>query len=223
VLRESTFSKSKSLKNLNLLTFLRSWWFWIPLVYGVGVVGMLSPYREIFLILTPFQLIGTAVVLLVKHNDVRKKEVIFFILTALIGFGVEVVGVQTGLIFGHYQYGSALGFQVAGVPLTIALNWFIMVYITGWGLGRIMREFQPFVGALMMTGIDVIIEQVAPKLDFWAFEGESVPIQNYIAWFVIGYGLHFLGGRMGVRYHSKTAPMVSASLFGFFLLLRYLL
>lgn len=173
--------------------------------------------------LTPFQLIGTAVMLLANHSDIHKKEVVFFILTALIGFGVEVVGVQTGLIFGHYQYGSALGFQIAGVPLTIALNWLIMVYITGYLFRRMGREFQPFAGALLMTGIDVIIEQVAPKLDFWTFAGESVPIRNYIAWFVIGYGLHFLGGRMGVRYHSKTAPMVLTSLFGFFLLLCYLL
>jgi putative membrane protein len=189
----------------------------------VGVLGMLSPYRDLFLKITPFQLIGTAAVLLLNHSNIRKKELIFFILCALIGFSVEVVGVQTGLIFGHYQYGSALGFQIAGVPLTIALNWLIMVYITGQAFRRIRREFQPLAGALLMTGIDVIIEQVAPKLDFWVFEGESVPLQNYIAWFVIGYGLHFLGGRMGVRYHSKTAPMVLASLFGFFLLLRFLL
>lgn len=217
---EPTFSDKNSLSPLN---WLRSWWFWIPLVYGVGALGMLSPYQDLFLMLTPFQLIGTAVVLLVYHSDIRRKEIVFFILCALIGFGVEVVGVQTGLIFGNYQYGSTLGWQIAEVPLTIALNWFIMVYITGWGFRRIMREFQPFVGAFLMVTIDLSIEQVAPKLDFWAFAGESVPIQNYIAWFVIGYGLHFLGGRMGVRFHSKTAPMVFASLFGFFLLLRYLL
>lgn len=220
MLRESTFSEQKS---RTPFTFLRSWWFWIPLVYGVGVLGMLSPHKDLFLKITPFQLIGTAIVLLAYHNGIRRIEVVFFILCALIGFLVEVVGVQTGLIFGNYQYGSTLGFSVAGVPLTIAVNWFIMVYITGWGFRLIMREFQPLVGALMMTGIDVIIEQVAPKLDFWAFAGENVPVQNYIAWFVIGYGLHFLGGRMGVRFHSKTAPMVFASMFGFFLLLKYCL
>jgi putative membrane protein len=45
------------------------------------------------------------------------------------------------------------------------------------------------VAALLVTGIDLLIEQVAPKLDFWQFEG-GPDLQNYLSW--IGVSLsHF--------------------------------
>ena len=36
--------------------------------------------------------------------------------------------------------------------------------------------------ALLVTLIDLIIEQVAPKLDFWQFEGGLPGLQNYLSW-----------------------------------------
>jgi putative membrane protein len=44
------------------------------------------------------------------------------------------------------------------------------------------------VAALLVTGIDVLIEQVAPKLDFWQFEGGLPDLQNYLSW--IAFFLH---------------------------------
>jgi len=33
---------------------------------------------------------------------------------------------------------------------------------------------------------------VAPKLDLWAFEAETVPLQNYLAWFGLAVLFHTL-------------------------------
>ena len=33
-----------------------------------------------------------------------------------------------------------------------------------------------------MIFLDLLIEPIAPVLDFWAFEGENAPLQNYIGW-----------------------------------------
>ena len=41
-------------------------------------------------------------------------------------------------------------------------------------------------GAILMIGLDLLIEPVAPLLGFWIFDLQKVPLQNYLGWFVIG-------------------------------------
>ena len=53
-----------------------------------------------------------------------------------------------------------------------------------------------------MTAMDVLIEPVAIELNFWSWEGESVPMSNYIAWFV----LSTLFTRITASGHAKN-PM----------------
>ena len=36
-----------------------------------------------------------------------------------------------------------------------------------------------------MMLLDIIIEVSAPRLDFCEFENNTIPLKNYIAWFVI--------------------------------------
>jgi putative membrane protein len=47
------------------------------------------------------------------------------------------------------------------------------------------------VAALLVTGIDLLIEQVAPKLDFWQFEGGLPDLQNYLSWIGVAF-LHLI-------------------------------
>lgn len=60
------------------------------------------------------------------------RKAIFFVVTTLaIGFGVEVLGINTGMVFGgKYAYGDLLGEKVLGVPIVVPLVWFIISYIT---------------------------------------------------------------------------------------------
>jgi putative membrane protein len=45
--------------------------------------------------------------------------------------------------------------------------------------------------ALLMVGLDVLIEPIAIELDFWTWAGGYVPFQNYVGWFVIAFVLQF--------------------------------
>ena len=38
----------------------------------------------------------------------------------------EILGVKFGVIFGDYEYGSALGLKIFDVPLLIGANWAIL-------------------------------------------------------------------------------------------------
>jgi putative membrane protein len=39
-----------------------------------------------------------------------------------------------------------------------------------------------FVAGTAITLLDLIMEPVAIHLDFWTWEGEGVPLQNYLTW-----------------------------------------
>jgi putative membrane protein len=43
------------------------------------------------------------------------------------------------------------------------------------------------VAALLVTLIDLVIEQVAPKLDFWQFEGGLPSLHNYLGWIGVAF------------------------------------
>ena len=43
------------------------------------------------------------------------------------------------------------------------------------------------VAALLVTLIDLLIEQVAPKLDFWQFEGGLPGLHNYLGWIGVAF------------------------------------
>lgn len=163
-------------------------------LYAAGLVGLLTHYRLYFLTLTPLTLLLTALLLLVHHTPRDKRLVLYGLLTGLIGFGVEVVGVRTGLPFGHYYYGATLGWQVGDVPLIIGLNWLVLTYT----VGNILRQLpvnnliRGFLGAGMLVGLDVLLESLASRLDFWHWPQGMVPLLNYVGWYGVSWGLLML-------------------------------
>lgn len=162
--------------------------------YTVGTIGIsLNPVE--FASLTPFNLILTLVIALWLHP---KKDIFFFVQLFFIFFAsysLEYVGVNTGLIFGNYAYGESLGTKIGNTPLLIGVNWIIVVYSSLHLVQTVSKKLNfklhalsaAGFGALLMVILDILIEPIAPKLDFWAFENLVVPIQNYTAWFFFGF------------------------------------
>jgi putative membrane protein len=118
-----------------------------------------------------------------------KKFLIAFFSIAFLGFIIEVIGVKTGLVFGKYSYGDGLGFKLLDVPLIISINWAMLIFA---GIRIVSSIFANkivslAVAALLVTLIDLVIEQVAPKLDFWQFEGGLPGLHNYIGWIGVAF------------------------------------
>lgn len=117
-------------------------------------------------------------------------------LSAVTGWAVEWLGVRTGLIFGTYQYGQTLGWKVDGIPLTMALNWLILVMaaseLAHWSL-RGSKLGHPWwmagLAASLMTGLDFWLEPVAMHLDFWQWAEGLIPVQNFVAWWLVSFPL----------------------------------
>lgn len=102
------------------------------------------------------------------------------------GFLVELIGVQTGVLFGNYTYGSALGPKLYGVPLIIGINWMAIVLASIGVVGyfKLNNWFTAILAGGLSTVMDYLIEPVAIRYDFWSWSGNSIPTWNYICWFI---------------------------------------
>jgi len=157
--------------------------YFLILVYISGSIGfVVNP--TFFSPFTPYTLLLTCFVFLIHSPLADKKFLVAFFSIGFLGFIIEVIGVKTGLIFGKYSYGDGLGFKLLEVPLIISINWAMLIcagirIISGIFANKIIILF---VAALLVTLIDLLIEQVAPKLDFWHFEGGLPGLHNYLGW-----------------------------------------
>jgi putative membrane protein len=172
-----------------------------------GLVGILSPAQDWFLVLTPINLLLSFLIMVININEDYLKITLALLIPFLLGFITEALGVNYGLIFGDYSYGENLGFKVFGVPLIICINWAMLTAISA-DVAKFFHKnifVSSFVGALIMTILDLIIEVSAPRFDFWEFNGGVVPIQNYLGWFFTAFVAH-----LGYQYFKiKTNSPIS--------------
>lgn len=161
---------------------------WIALIfYGVGLTGMIIA-PESFIPLSAMNLLLMVSLLFLDGLTVIK-GVIFF-LVAVLGWGIEWVGVHTGMPFGIYQYGNGLGWKLDDIPLIIGGNWVLMSWMSvesiRWAFPEWTKWKWAWASALIMVIMDVLMEPVAPTMDYWMFQLNWVPIQNYLAWGWLG-------------------------------------
>lgn len=161
--------------------------FIVLVFHLVGAIGTLLPAtRDLVLPLTPLNLILSTGILIYGHRDHLKPLTLFFIISFLIGFSIEVVGVKTGFPFGEYTYGSILGFKFLEVPLTIGLNWFMLSYLFGMLAARVFTSTitRILAASVGMALLDFLLEPVAIHLGYWTWGG-SVPLENYLSWLLV--------------------------------------
>jgi putative membrane protein len=167
-------------KNINLI---------LVCVYTVGVCGLSTPsLRGLFIFLTPVNILMASAILLLYHQPFTTKFILHSVAIAISGFLIEWAGVTTGVIFGAYSYDEGLGAKLIDVPLIIGLNWFFMVYTTCViaGFFKIPMWLKAVLAAFLMVIYDLALEQSAAALNMWTWAGSVIPLQNYVAWFLIG-------------------------------------
>lgn len=161
------------------------------IIFFVGIVGHLfGPLRNLMLLLTPATLLLTGlIVLFYSYKSSTNNFLLWAAFTYIITFLLEVIGVKTGMIFGEYNYGSTLGIKLFDVPLIIGFNW-VFVILGSIAISRLLTNniFLPsLISALIAFIFDLILEPIAIKLDYWSWSEGIIPIQNYLAWFVIAF------------------------------------
>lgn len=196
----------------------------VVIFYLVGAIGILSKnFNELFLSLTPYALIFTFIILMLYHNTTNpKKNILLFSIIYFLGYLIEVIGVNTGYIFGEYQYGNSLGLKFLGTPLIIGLNWLFLVYVSLQVVDRLFKNniIVILISSFVMLLYDIILEQIAPSLDYWYWKDNIVPLQNYIDWFFIAIVFNSLVKIFKLSFENPIAKTILFTQFFYFIVLN---
>jgi putative membrane protein len=210
------------------------------IIHISGLIGiLLTSYKDWFLRYTFINLLLMAVLLIVTNQQKNKNFFLFLIIVCIAGFGAEVLGANTGLIFGRYTYGKVLGIKLFNVPLIIGINWFIIIYCTGmftqayenYMLKRINKSGVSISKQLTLISFivdatflavlfDFILEPVAVKLGYWQCENDTIPIYNYISWMLVSALLLMVFRKLNAGKRNIFAVHLFIIQVLFFLVLR---
>lgn len=173
-------------KFLKLLTGI------LLVMFPVGLFIMFSGMGKQFLWTTTIFLGLEAIImlfLLIKISDMLS-AISGAVIILFISFFIEWYGVNTGLPFGSYAYTDVLQPKLYGVPVAITFAWFVVTssslvvskYFGGSGFSI------AFISGALILATDVLLEPFASFVNsYWQWESFRIPIQNFLAWFVLGY------------------------------------
>ena len=177
-----------------------------------GAIGILFWSPQWFINMTPFTLLMYFLILYYRNWGDRKK-IIFLILTFSLGIFSEIIGVNTGLIFGSYEYGQTLGFQIMNVPMVMGIIWVNTTLICGTiaNQAKVQMPLRILIAISLMLLLDAFIEPIAPRIDMWRFDHENglAPLSNYITWAAIALPLQ----SYFIFYKLKFDIALSSSLY----------
>jgi len=157
---------------------------------------------------------GSREVLRLKHF--KQKFLLWGLFVIVASFLLEFIGVQTGAIFGEYFYLDTLQPVLGSVPLVIGFAWLGMIISSIALAQRITysRTKSHFLVALLaavfMVIFDFFMEPAAMKLGYWRWTENTIPLRNYLAWFVFGGIFSYIGVRLGLFKRKISIVAVHA-------------
>ena len=196
-------------------------------IYLVGAIGHLIPATlPLILSTTPYILFGLGLVVL--GPILRGKSLAFWLWsvgTCAFTFMLEAIGVATSKIFGPYTYGAVLGPKLWGVPILISLNWLLVIIGAVSLTSRRVKNpvlFVIVIGILTLL-FDYVMEPVATKLGYWQWHTTSIPLQNYLIWFLVGVVSTGWYRILHLRMESRMAATYMLVQMAFFVVLHVFL
>jgi putative membrane protein len=195
---------------------------WVLILFHLIGLGLFL-YPDRIEGLSGFNMLLCAVLVFFSSDNWRTEA---YLLLGIIvgGFTVEAIGVNTGLLFGTYEYGSELGPKICGVPLVLGFNWYCVVAACAhlflrWFPSNIPLIIKAIIVGLFCVILDYFIEPVAMKYNFWDWENSIIPMYNYVCWFVFAtlFASVYL---QKVKRLNSTAHFLFYIWLGFFFILN---
>ncbi|MVN23225.1 carotenoid biosynthesis protein [Mucilaginibacter arboris] len=197
----------------------------IVLFHFVGLIGFFVPFLQpLFLQLVPFHLLLMLFLVLINHHGRFFKLLLFALIIITAGFAAEWTGVHKHWLFGNYVYGKTLGFKVDEIPLIIGINWFLLIYSTSVLLQKLSVKtvaLKVISGSVILVLLDLILEPVAIRFDYWNWLTDAVPVKNYICWCIVSLSLLTVFQYFNFRFQNWVAPVLLLVQFVFFAVLNF--
>ena len=181
------------------------------LVHVSGAIGIGFFNRQFFVGFTALNLFLMFLLLMWNEAELNIKLLKAFLFAFFVGILTEMIGVNTGWLFGSYHYGSVFGEKIKGVPILIGLNWFCIVYASYQIAISLSNKLKfNWVGTSLMTStiatiFDWIMEPVALKLGFWQWQDNEIPIFNYMSWFGVSFLVALFFSWLGIKKTNRFA------------------
>jgi putative membrane protein len=191
----------------------------LGIFYLVGLIGLSIPeYKQLFIDLSPYHLLLTFVVLYLSRKTKVDYFSLFAFLIFFLGMLIEILGTQSGLLFGSYKYGEALGLKFYGVPLIIGVNWAVLVVCCSTWMSTLKFSIwvKSILAAALMMVLDIIIEPIAVEFDYWTWEGGEIPLYNYFCWFALSLPMHYSFLKWKLVENNPVPKAIAVMLFVFF-------
>ncbi len=199
----------------------------VLVLHAVAMVGILSPWTEQFVLLTPFHLCFSLLLVLKRDDGNGNKLYSALLQISFVSFLIEIIGVNSDLLYGKFAFGDSFGPKIAGTPAIIGIVWSLFTLTSVQTTTMLVKN--RFVGAtvsaLLITGMNWMMEPIAPKLGFWHWNEASheAGLHDYIGAFIQGWAFSFwlltrvknLNNIVGLAFLLIQA--------GFFVILRNLL
>jgi putative membrane protein len=208
------------------------------LFHTIGFIAIVFFKSESILRSTPINLLLMFVLLLWTQREKNYFFWLFVLLTVIIGIAVEMIGVNTKLLFGDYSYGNVLGYKMNNVPLIIGINWCLIIYCCGVSIHTLLSKAIKKVsaetgtapmtlkalsviidGATLAVFFDWLMEPVAVQLGYWKWAGD-IPFYNYLCWFIVAVVLLAIFHFCRFNKQNKFAVHLLMIQVMFFLLLK---
>ena len=209
------------------------------LFHAIGLLGILFFNRQFFVQATALNLLLMFLLLVWTQKEKNGFFLLFVAAAIALGLAAEIIGVNTGALFGDYSYGNLLGPKFMKVPLIIGINWFVIIYCCGISIHTLLMKAisrisfetktKPMAlkaisvivdGASIAVFFDWIMEPVAVKLGYWKWHDGTVPFYNYVCWLMVSNIILAIFHFSRFNKQNKFAVNLLLIQMMFFLLLR---
>lgn len=114
------------------------------------------------------------------------------LISSVMGFAFEYLGLSYGIPFGSYTYLKFRGFTIFGVPVPVIIAWGVYTYTcylaaSHLSYGKVKILITSFLMVLLDSGLDPVMVE----LGVWEWrsgrgpEWFGVPLSNFLGWFVV--------------------------------------
>jgi putative membrane protein len=147
------------------------------------------------------------------HKQIDARFAAYALIVYVSSFVLQAIGVRSGNIFGPFFYGNSLGITVFETPLIIGLIWLLLSYSASATIGFFVSKWpviktsvaKALLASCLMLVVAFLIERNAATFDFWYWKNQTVPLQNYTAWFAFSFAFNFLFQKLEIDTDNKMA------------------
>jgi uncharacterized membrane protein len=195
-------------------------------VHIVWIVGYSLPVTtDLFKALSPLLFAISAIVLFSFHRQFNRSFFRFIAIAFIILIISAIVLSQTGFVYNSFGFGPAIGIQLFGVPLIYPLFWINIIYSAGSITRRlqVVRFMKVVIATMMVLIMDLTIEPVAAKLEFWQWQNPGIPFLENIVTTSIAFIILLIFHLSRFRKTNMIAPVFYITTLLFFAYLNYMI